>query len=100
MKWKLSIRPFAMVDIAAAANWYEAQSAGLRWKFYFRTRKTLSRLKENPFIAHTRSKRSRIRWIIIRPFRYRIIYRVDKDTINVLSVLHTARHDRHWRRLK
>lgn len=42
-------------------------------------------------------KRPVVRRILARRFSYRIFYIVRTDAIVVFAVLHTARHDRHWK---
>jgi mRNA-degrading endonuclease RelE of RelBE toxin-antitoxin system len=41
-----------------------------------------------------------VRWRLAKPFPYRVVYEVreSEQLVKVAAVLHSARHDRHWRR--
>ena len=101
MSFRVLLRPEAEGDIADGATWYEDQGAGLGREFVEAIFYAVDALSVNPLLASRRHRRRNIRWVFPDRFPYRIIYEVANDKVLVISVLHAARHDRHWReRLK
>ena len=95
MSYSLEIRPDALSDIAEAAAWYEERESGLGIEFARAIREAIGHLASNP-LAH-RLRRWNVRWFLPSRFPYRIVYRVQGELITVIAVLHTARHNRHWK---
>jgi mRNA-degrading endonuclease RelE of RelBE toxin-antitoxin system len=60
----------------------------------------LDQLTMNPLLHCRRHPRKNIRWRYPKNFSYRVIYEVVEDgkTVVVAAVLHTAQHDRKWKR--
>lgn len=99
MKWRVEIRPQVEEDVAEAARWYEARSAGLGLRFVDEVIGVWRELAENPMLASRRHPRRNIRWRFPKSFPFRIIYEVDEasSTVVVIAVLHAARADDRWR---
>jgi plasmid stabilization system protein ParE len=97
MSFRVVLRPDAEADLHHAATWYEAQTVGLGCQFVEAVSHTIDALSANPLLTSRRHRRRNIRWVYPPRFPYRIIYEVENDTVTVISVLHAARHDRHWR---
>ena len=57
-------------------------------------------LAENPLLNSRRHPTKNIHWRYPERFLYRVIYEVNetKHTVIVATVLHAARHDRHWQK--
>ena len=101
MSFPVLLRPEAEADIADGATWYEDQKAGLGREFVEAIFHAVDVLSVNPLLTSRRHRRRNIRWVFPDRFPYRIIYEVANDKVLVISVLHAARRDRHWReRLK
>ena len=101
MSFRVLFRPEAEVDIADSTTWYEDQRAGLGREFVEAIFHAVDALSVNPLLTSRRHRRRDIRWVFPDRFPYRIIYEVANDKVLIISVLHAARHDRHWReRLK
>jgi len=98
VNYHLEIRPDALFDIEKAAEWYEAQQAGLGVDFARTVMAAIETLLESPLIYQIRERRRAVRWFLPPRFPHRIVYRVRDHLITVFAVLHTARHDREWRR--
>ena len=94
---QLAIQPDALADIETAGAWYEEQQPGLGADFSRTVRQAINTLPANPVIYCVRERRGQVRWFFPRRFPYRIVYRVNRDLINIIAVIHAARHDRHWR---
>lgn len=98
MSGPVYIRPEALADLEAAAEWYEERVPGLGAEYVRAMRAAITSLEEGAYRHHLRNRRLRVRWICTRRFPHRIVYRVDRACVTVLAVLHAARHDRERRR--
>ena len=83
-----------------ASRWYDAQQAGLGRDFTEAAVEVLKSLAENPYLNARRDRRRQVRWRLLKPFPYRVVYEVceSDQLVKVAAILHSARHDRHWRR--
>lgn len=97
MIYSLEIRPDALADILEAATWYEDREPGLGLDFARTIREVIGKLPENPLARRLRNRRWNVRWFLPPRFPYRIFYQVEGELIIVIAVLHSARHDHHWK---
>ena len=97
MNYKLVVRPEVEADLVEAEAWYERQQVGLGKEFLRAVGETIEKLSANPLIHQIRSRRKQVRWAYPHKFPYRIVFRVIHETVVVYAVVHTARHDRHWK---
>ena len=97
MTYRLEIRPDALSDIEEAAPWYDEQRSGLGIEFSREVIAAVDALSKSPVMYRVRHKRRNVRWKILDRFPYRIVFQMTDDLITILAVLHSARHDRHWR---
>jgi plasmid stabilization system protein ParE len=95
--YRLEVRPEALSDIEDAARWYDEQRSGLGTEFTGAVVEAIDVLPNHPLVYRIRHKRKNIRWKLIDRFPYRIVFRMTDDLITVIAVLHSARHDRHWK---
>ena len=98
MTYTLEIRLDALGDIEEAAYWYEKQQSGLGVDFVRTVMAEIERLPTNPLANRLRGRRRNVRWLRSHRFPYRVDYQTRDQVIIVIAVLHTARHDRHWKR--
>ncbi len=100
MSWHIVSRPQAEADIAGAAAWYEEQAPGLGGDVIREVEATYAAIGENPFLNARKHPYLPVRWRLTRRFPYRAIYQVFElhQLIVVVSVLHSSRHDRRWRK--
>jgi toxin ParE1/3/4 len=96
--YRIDIHPGALADIETAAMWYDKQEPGLGTEFSRAIRLAINTLPSNPLIYRIRDRRRSIRWFLPSRFSYRIVYRVKDDLITIIAVIHSARHDREWRK--
>ena len=94
----LEIRPDALTDIESASDWYEEKEPGLGSEYIREMRTSIVSLVEGAYHHPIRYPRLHVRWFSTRRFPYRIVYRIDDKRVIVLAVLHTARHNRAWRK--
>jgi toxin ParE1/3/4 len=98
VSFRLVVRPEVDADLREAEIWYERQRPGLGAEFLRAARKAMSGIPDNPFRYSVRDRRLQVRWSYPWPFPYRIVYRVIQDTVVIYTVLHSARHKRHWQK--
>ena len=97
MSYSLEIRSDALSDIAEAATWYDEREPGLGLEFVRTIREAIGNLPATPFAHRLRNRRRNVRWFLPSRFPYRIVYRVHGEHFTIIAVLHSARHDRHWK---
>lgn len=97
MRYSLEIRSEVLGDIEEAAEWYESQQPGLGIDFTRAVIGAIETLPANPLIHRLRVHRRDVRWLTLHRFPYRVVYQTRDDVIIVFAVLHSARHDRHWK---
>ena len=98
VSYRIQALPSALIDIEQAASWYERQQIGLAATFVHSVEIAVDNVARDPLRPRLRERRRQIRWVLTRSFPYRIIYTVQSDVVIIIAVLHSARHDRHWRR--
>jgi toxin ParE1/3/4 len=89
--------PEAEADLAEAAAWYDEQREGLGDEFVHAVLRATGNLPTNPLITSRRSRGRNVRFTYPKRFPYRIIYEATERGVFVISVIHAARDDRHWR---
>jgi plasmid stabilization system protein ParE len=89
-------RPEVVGDIQEAYSWYETERVGLGEELLSELRQVLDRMAEHPTMYE--EIKSGIRRAVLNRFPYLVIYRVMADTIEIISVIHGSRHDRHWKK--
>src|SRR6266498_5482669 len=98
MSYQLFVRPEMDADIAEAEVWYEQRQEGLGKDFTRSVRNAMRELPQNPLLYRLRHRRLGIRWFYPPRCPYRIVYRIEGQSIVVLALLHAKQHDRHWRK--
>src|SRR5262245_31424579 len=98
MSYQLFVRPEVEADIAEAAAWYEQHEESLGTDFIRTVRNAMRQLPHNPLLYRLRHRRLGIRWFYPPRYPYRIVYRIEGQSIVVLALLHAKQHDRHWRK--
>jgi toxin ParE1/3/4 len=98
VSYRLVVRPQVWDDIAAGTEWYEARQPGLGGEFARAVKDRIEEVLKTPLLPRIRDATRSVRWVFPARFPYRIIYRVAGDVILIIAVIHSARHDRHWKR--
>ena len=100
MSWRVEFAPEVQRDVADVADWYESRQPGLGADFIEEIIRVWDALAENPLLNCRRHPTKNIRWRYPQRFPYRVIYEVDEaqQRVRVATVLHGARHERHWQR--
>jgi toxin ParE1/3/4 len=98
VSYRLEITPDALADIEEASEWYGKQEPGLGIDYARTVLEAIETLTANPLIHRLRDRRRNFRWLRSNRFPYRVFYQTHDEVIRVFAVLHSARHDNHWRR--
>jgi len=96
MSYQLFVRPEVDADITEAETWYEQRQEGVGKDFTRTVRNAIGQLPKNPLLYRLRHRRLGIRWFYPPRYPYRIVYRIEGQSIVVLALLHAKQHDRHW----
>lgn len=95
MRLEVRLRPEAEEDLSDAAQWYEAQVAGLGHRFLDQVEHALSAIAEAP--AMYPALHRGVRRALIRRFPFALYYRIEKTRIVVLAIMHASRDPRRWK---
>jgi toxin ParE1/3/4 len=100
MSWRVEFAPQVELDVAEAADWYEARQPGLGVRFLEELAEVWNRLAENPMLNCRRHASKNIRWCHPERFPYRVVYEVNEPDrrVRVAAVVHDARREQHWQR--
>jgi plasmid stabilization system protein ParE len=95
---KLEFDREAESELLAAADWYEAQRAGLGRRFGAAVERALLSVAERPD-AHPRaeqSSRAAVRRLLVAEFPYAIVFMRIEDRVRILAVAHLHREPGYW----
>lgn len=90
----VSVRPKAEQEAREAAKWYEDRSPGLGTAFLEIVESVLAGISENPFrfpIVHKDVRRA-----LLSRFPYGVFFRIRRDEIRVLAIIHLSRNPDRW----
>jgi len=92
----LTVSARAEAEIAAAARWYERESAGLGAAFLEVLDQTLQGIEEGPLrftVVHRDVRRA-----LLKRFPFGVFFRMRPRSIRVIAVVHLARDPERWKR--
>lgn len=95
MSLPVILRPDAEADIQEIYNELEQRRQGLGRRFVGRVREVLQRIETMPELYGPVWQD--VRAVRLKKFRYVVYYVVFTDRVEVLAVLHGARHPSAWR---
>jgi plasmid stabilization system protein ParE len=93
---KLRIAPEAEEELAAAAEWYEAQRSGLGVELVAAVDATLEDIVAAPLACPTWRSDRPYRKKMVRRFPYVIFFDLRADVLFVIAVAHTHRRPGYW----
>jgi plasmid stabilization system protein ParE len=94
MAYRLKFSSRALREIGEAQEWYELQSSGLGEEFLAAMELQLKRLAQAPLLYA--EVIPDVHRALLPRFPYGLFYAVRGDLIQVLTVLHDARHPKRW----
>jgi toxin ParE1/3/4 len=89
------LAPEAEEDLAEAAAFLERRVPGLGERLTVAVEDGLVRLSENPYVGPEIERG--VRKLLVRGFRYNLIYRIEPTHVLVLAVAHHRRRPTYWR---
>lgn len=94
MKYSLTVRQEAELDINSTFRYYENQRLGLGHDFLLCVEEALSKIERNP--SRYRIIYKDVRRIAVHRFPYRIFYLVQDRQVIVTAVFHVRRDPQSW----
>ena len=94
MKYTLTIRRVAELDVTEAFNYYEDKRTGLGHDLLLCIEDSLSKIERNPL--HYQLAHKSLRRCLIHRFPYSIFYLVENEHIIVTAVIHARRDPTTW----
>ena len=91
----IEFHPEAQAEFVAAAQFYERQAEGLGLDFIRTVRQTYQRLLESPASGPPFGRR--LRRLLVPKFPYGLLYRVERERIDIIAVMHLHRRPGYWR---
>jgi plasmid stabilization system protein ParE len=91
----VEFHPEAENEFEAAARFYEDQRHGLGLDFTLTIHRTYERVREFPASGAPFGRR--LRRVLLPKFPYGLLYRVDRDRIYIIAVMHLRRRPGYWR---
>ena len=94
MRWRVTTRSAADIDIQEARDWYERRRPGLGDEFLVAVAEAFLRLEESPerFPIYYKG----FRRILTETFPYKVFFRIEGEAVIVVRVLHAAQ-EHTWR---
>jgi hypothetical protein len=95
---RLKVDPAARAEAEEAAMWYESQQPGLGWRFFWVYEAALESIERNPEsfpILETLDSRD-IRYCLLKPYSFRLGFRVQGADVLVFAVGHIRRDRTFW----
>jgi len=92
---KVIYHPQALEELIEAELYYESCSHGLGNRFLDSVENAIDFIRQNPLVF--RPDELGRRKYIIKKFPYLLIYKVEKESIFILAVAHTARKPGYWK---
>ena len=96
-RYRVIIRSEAEADITDAAIWYQSRQSGLGHEFLAEIESAIASAARNPFRFPCFRRKPEVRRVLTKRFPYRVFFIRRSDAIVVFRILHSARHDRHWK---
>ena len=87
----------AELDVAEGYEWYESQREGLGEEFLEALDQAELAISNNPKTYRIRYKK-KVRAFIVNRFPYIVLYVVNGNNVDVISVFNTNKHPREWKR--
>ncbi|MEB3230398.1 MAG: type II toxin-antitoxin system RelE/ParE family toxin [Leptolyngbyaceae bacterium] len=85
----------AILEVEAAANFYEANRPELGREFLDEIDATIQRIVQNP--SAWKILDGQIRRCRLRRFPYGIVYTIEEELVIIISVMHLHRYPSSWR---
>ena len=95
MRRAVAYRPEVESDVRESFVWYETQRAGLGWEFTLCIEQAIERIRNNPDLFPSVTRR--VRRAPVRRFPYGIFFSTTREIIIVIAVMHSSRDPKSWK---
>ena len=92
MAHTIVITPFAHEDEYEAYTWYEKQRKGLGEELLKELEIAYTKISNNPEHYGFIDEREILRDFLIHRFPYLVVYRINKDVIEIIAIHHAKKH--------
>ena len=96
MSYTLEIVPAANAELKEASRWYDVQRSGLGMDFLLCAEEAIDVIKRNP--EAYQKVTAAVRRKLMARFPYGIFFRLHKQRIEIIAVLHNHRDPVSWRK--
>jgi len=97
MRYSYNLSQEAEDDMLEAYIWYEQQRSGLGEEFLESLDQARQSILQNPATYPVRYKK-KVRAFLVDRFPYLIVYVLQKNDVNVISVFNTSRDPKVWKK--
>ncbi len=99
MSYSIIITPAALQDLREITDWYFEQSPGLDADFDLAFAESARKIAVYPSAGSPIPRRN-VRYALLQKFPYKVFYRVNEPQkrIEIVALIHAARHPRVWKR--
>ena len=98
MTYHISVSSEAEIDIAAGWDWYYKIQPSLAEQFLLTIEFAFEKIKVSPHLFAKKHKN--IRKASIKKFPFAVLYILNGNTIEIISVFHHKRNPNRWKRRK
>ena len=96
MAFEVTLVDEAEADYRKIIDWYENQQPGVGMRFYILMNELFQKLELHPLNYGYYYKS--YRHTIIKGFPYRVVFKVENNTVRVLAIFHTSRNQKEFRK--
>ena len=90
----IRFHPAATVELTAEVDWYSAHSPLAAKRFELAISAILEGIAAHP--ERGRELRPRVRRVVMRLFPYTVIYRLERDSLEIMAFAHASRRQGYW----
>lgn len=94
MDRRFILSPDADAELESARRWYQLADMALSFRFLTEIQRTLRRIVQNPYQFPLIDEE--VRRALLKRFPYAIHFRLNKDIVNVIAVVHQCRSPDVW----
>lgn len=97
MKFEVQLSEEAEEDVFESFNWYEKKQSGLGDEFLSEIQNSFQLIGKNPESYRIRY-RQKVRAFVVDRFPFLILYIIKEKMVDVVSVFHTSRNPKTWKK--
>jgi plasmid stabilization system protein ParE len=93
----IRVHPDVYAELESSRQWYEERAPGLGAEFLQEVDRAVAAIREAPTRWSLYDASQRIRRYHVHRFPYGVVYRIGKQAIQIIAVMHLSRHPGYWR---